>query len=1779
MIKKLLFTITFLIATICSFSCSADLIAPKAGDTHPYVYLSDDFIDNLRDENGEIKSEYLASYNYIKNFATNALPAQPEGGYINSTISNQLVSRALMYALGEFDDAHAKATVEYTIEYLKNPKTSQTYSISMYKDYGTNGIECGALVYDWCYDVLTDTQKETLAKEIMAIYDIKEDTNGDGKIEIVQPCRPDNASSWSELAGYAVGQPLIYNTIAATALYDYNADTFYNVIMPKIQGNMAKVVKMYGSAGALSDGSMSYTREYYTYYIYVLFQRLGATEEQMLELYGDQTPLGYKMLYARLPYGAFIKQGDDFYQANYKMNTYTNGAENTNMGLLASIYGDEYLHYQYAKVNHGVKKYLQFLTLDNDVGYKLPDTLPLAFETKEPRSEILARTSWQDGIASPTVSAYLSMNERRSGDHDHGHVGEFQLYYKGPLSMPGGVYEGTDWGKYHWAGYYTKTSSANCMLIVDPSEEFTYYSRVLSNDGSQRYAKYPNNAIFGTLAEHQSEVTRWATTENTFIGPNKNTPAFSYIKGDLTKAYSESKLDNYKRGMVFMDTFNEEYPGVLIVYDHVVSKDKTFDKKWLLQAVSNPEISGNKVTITNTQDGANGKLVNTTLLPESVNIEIVGGIDKYFAGGVEYPAPVQSTASEVYRSGYRAEVSPVAENTVDIFLNAMYVTDANGNAAELPMIKEVTNEFVGVTTLDRQVYFSKSGNLVENSFTITVRDNANGGNMLVLLTDIANGKWKVSGGSTNLILESVEGDSCLTFSVSPGTYTVSPVSDSSVLTALNWEEAEKEKLGDFAVRFGSSFIYLPDETYYFDNTAYISVATAKELGAEILVNGNSVTISKYGNSSKINVGDDFYYYNGNKISISHKAINHNGTIYLPVCDLARAFAVSAEFLPDLKQLSLVNYELVDQTGLLKPESVEGFDEDYILYDGIRGDKASFSAENYPYTSMPVTYYFGNSPKQVTKILVPGITSTDYITVYASLDGKNYFKVKPTSAELYDKYCVQLNLDISARYLQFKFSKCSINEVAVYGTESEEKLRFFGENVTKFDLNSGFETFAYVKGGFSSAQLYAGNVKIYTFSENSSGFYHINLSTEKLALVSKGTTNLRIVAVYGGKTETIQREIEFVERDSKKFINETFNETYIGNIFKSKSGYYFARNKSNVTESLENGTYKFIFDKQVTLSAPFIFANGFAKGNGVYEIYLDAELSSKNVNLGVELRDKNGKYPTSGPSYPLVSNMSGKLSFKIIVDFDNNIYQAFVKEMGSSEDYAVFAETSFVSDGLDQIRFTATNKEGSGYVAFDNFTATYHSNIGGSVSADDEDVLDDTISLSAHSENADKVVFCVDDKPVTTFDKSADGNYEFETSFEDSGIKTFDVYLKQGNEYTVESKTFNYNPILKRNIKTYAGPYTTALKSDGSCWVNATSTSAYFAGRVVFEGDITLTSSTDMVYFELGGASDYNFTWGGTNYITLHDALGFGTETPLFGANGKILDTDISYTLNTPMNIKYVCDTVTDTYEFYVNGNLVATKKGTADYFGKQNLVSAKIVGCMVRLLHVDSDNDGKGCATFENVKTYQEISAPAIESISSSGKDLLTSGGYAISKNIKDFEVKFSAPFENIDNSLVSITQNGEEISFDADYNSALNTLIISNADFKMGKAVLTISPDAKCEVLDAVNGESYDKTGRNITATIYVGNENGIYLSPVCYDENVAYCKYVTASNDAQSYYLSFAQYSENSLSKFAINSTLIKPYAFGLFKTQLQNFDSSEEIYIRLWNDKLEPIFSEKR
>lgn len=858
---------------------------------HPYVFVNSQYIENLKQNKNDIS--YADNYKYILDMAEKQLPEQPEGGFLSAAISRQLEARAFMFVMGEVNRNSAKETVEYTIEYIKNAKSRETYSISIYKDFGTQAIQTGSLVYDWCYSIMTESQKMQLSELIKnLVYDP------------VQPSRPDNMSSWRDMAGYNVGQPLIYNSIAASALYDVYPE-MYEAIMPKIQGGMADAVKLYGEAGALSDGSLAYCREYYTYHVAVLFQRMGYNID---EIYGNQLPIGYKVLYSRLPYGAIIKQGDDFYQANYKIGQYLNGVETKyNLGILSALYGDGYLKFQYAKENYNLNGLMDFLVAADGTEVKLPDELPLAFEVYEPRAEIMARTSWQDGLNAPTVSAYMNMNNRRTGDHDHSDIGQFQLYYKGPLTMPAGSYDGGGWGDSHWRNYYSRSISNNTMSVYDPDEVFISCNNDIAeaNDGGQRMARGKNGGLVSD-SEHLTDYNLWSKVEGTYIGPNAKTPAFSYIKGDLTTAYNANKMENYKRSMVFMDTFNADYPGVMIVFDRVVSKNPSFRKAWNLQAVTEPQISGNKITIVNTEDGCNGKLVNTTLLPEKQIIDKVGGVGKYVVGDNEYPADLETTASLSYKGGWRAEVSPANASKEDLFLNAMYVTDADGNAPELPMIFEEMGNFVGVTALDRTVLFSKDGNSVGAEFSVEISDNNSGKDMLCMIADVEPGKWIVSGNGKEMVLQSLDGDGCLVFSAKAGIYTIKPVENDVDLTDIFWAEADKPKIGDFIIKVDTTYANAKYENKLVNGIPYFAAESFIEyhIGADVTSNNNTLTAVLNGKTFSFTAGNKSFTVSGEKPGELKYApfVDENGIFYINLDGTETYFGLSGTYIPKAKLL-------------------------------------------------------------------------------------------------------------------------------------------------------------------------------------------------------------------------------------------------------------------------------------------------------------------------------------------------------------------------------------------------------------------------------------------------------------------------------------------------------------------------------------------------------------------------------------------------------------------------------------------------------------------------------------------------------------------------------------------------------------------------------------------------------------------------------------------------------------------------------------------------------------
>ena len=898
---------------------------PKPPAEHPRVFFTKAYLPILKEN---LKSEVMrSSYEYIKKLSQAELPPQP--GVMSAAVARQLEARAFMYAIGEVSAEHAKETIAYTIEYLSNPKTLQTSTIGIYKDFGMNGITPGAFVYDWCYDRMTPSDKSRLGAAIVRMMLDER--------QIVRPDNTDDVKIWNELCNYAAGEPLKYMSVAMIALYD-EYPQLYHAMAEKILGSMADARKMLFKAGNVIRG-ISYETDSYSAYVMRLFERMGVPD-----IFGrDYTKTGYKFLYSRLPDGRLIKDGDDFTGKNYIPFQYQSTMVGYNaLAVFGTMGNDGYLYSEWLRYNS--KNSIDILLLvDPSVKPKLPDTLPLAIYSEPPMSEITARTSWQYGIDSPAAVAFMNMHNRKCGDHTHADVGSFQIYYKGPLAISGGMYEGenSSYGTEHYRNYYIRTVAHNCMTIYDPNETFLWGSRTdLANDGGQKLTSFNGSVLTYTMDEFMSDDALRSVTEGVYIGPNKKTPAYSYIKGDLTSAYSE-KVKKHQRAMVFMDLFREDYPAAFVVFDYIKTSNRSFKKSWLLHSVEEPKVNGAFTTIARTENGYNGKLVNKTMYPENIVIEKIGGEGREFeTNGVNYPTKPLTPDADPVLGNWRVEISPEDESEEDIFLNAMYVTDYDKNLPELPMYREDTPTHTGVTVSDRMVMFSRNGRQINNDFELTVRENGYP-EMLCLVTDMSPGMWRIENGGNTMYQKVKETENVLVFTAKPGRCVISRADEVTEETPFVYAEAEKEKIGDFLIRVGNIFSYVKKPTMLIEGIPYTAVKTTLEQfdGIEVYWDEMSqgVVIERNNVALKLFPGKLMYEIinNGRKKMdyLKNAPFIYDGTVYADITEISDLIGIKSTFessrlIMTLRDVLATMMENIDEQNIKMPVSI-----DASSYDG------------------------------------------------------------------------------------------------------------------------------------------------------------------------------------------------------------------------------------------------------------------------------------------------------------------------------------------------------------------------------------------------------------------------------------------------------------------------------------------------------------------------------------------------------------------------------------------------------------------------------------------------------------------------------------------------------------------------------------------------------------------------------------------------------------------------------------------------------------------------------
>lgn len=812
-----------------------------------------------------------------------------------------LEAKAFHYALTGDKEMGRKA-VDGIIKYLEGYNIADSSDVT--RD-GGNIVFISSEIYDWCYDLINVKEKKFIMDKCIAIL---------AETELEWPLR-----EMGTITGHGNEAMFLKDVLAfAIATYDERPDIWSNV-GGRFYDEYVPVRQWFNQAGYHHQGaSYGLYRHRWDTWAYLLITGMGAPEPYDGK---DLADMAYQLIYQRRPDGQYFRDGDNHQDSREKMWGYW-GENEEAMSLDQAITDDPYIKNEFFRLNPLLKAFdadysenaspLTYLIHNN------PNTeaesytgLPQARYFGSPVGLTIARTGWNDGAESPDAIAWMNIGEQRTNNHQHANSGAFQLYYKGILASRSGIYQGyttsgssngsTGYSSEHVWMYASKSIAYNTMLIYDPSEAKVQPERGNVTDGGQR-AIFSNGEISDLdeylNADSEGHDTNTGKVVAQEIDPkNPMTPEYTYLKGDLTKAYLQRKCEYYDRSFMFLDLDNEEVPATLIVYDRVTSTNPDFKKTWVLHTQEQPVIEDKQIVAQRTLSsstydmGYNGKLTVDSLLPKNSTITVVGSEEEgwHTINGVDWtglPAATKTTEG----ISYRIEISPEKAATTDRFLNVLQVADA-GTDNYFEVEEFETPNIYGVQISDRVVTFAK-----ETNDLINVNFETKGeGTLKYTVCDVASGTWEVTVGENTQTVFVTEDGKVLAFYAPSGKVTAKKVSEETVVHPdVNDMRVDTER--KISVRVDNFFVYSKEDSKLVNGSLYIPMSILeKYYSLKKSTEGNSTVYTNHVASVTIPSQDGTGYIMKNGSSISINVFYQNGELMIPARAVIEAYGATIQW--------------------------------------------------------------------------------------------------------------------------------------------------------------------------------------------------------------------------------------------------------------------------------------------------------------------------------------------------------------------------------------------------------------------------------------------------------------------------------------------------------------------------------------------------------------------------------------------------------------------------------------------------------------------------------------------------------------------------------------------------------------------------------------------------------------------------------------------------------------------------------------------------------------------
>ena len=744
------------ISTMSTSAYADPLKYPTVGE-HPRLLINTTTLAQIKEaillpENAEFFNEIIKTANSFNSgilgevkTVTEVTPKGPRGNHnLDQELYNCLMAKSFLYLVTGVE-TYAIDAIRMTKEFMSTIVIEST-AYDPERNWGF-AMYTAAIVYDWCYDVMSEQDKEDMVRGIE--WRLCKTISGNAFKQNMEIGFPPNKQG--AVCGHGSERQLLRDYLSvAIAIYDEHP-TWYEYVGGRFYQEFVPVRNEFYKSGMYPQGISVYVQIRYTADVWSALIMQSAVGENPYE--GDMAAV-IRSLYCRVVDGGYtiFEEGDDEGRGGENILNCIAFAG----AALAYLYDDptcmawsEYM--DYSRTEDEPKSYLYLLIFRSQGVRPATDRyedLDLICYNGGFLNEIVAHNSWSADAA----SVLMKIGGRITANHDHGDAGSFQIYYKDILAGDTGYYD--SYGTDHFKKYHQTTLAHNAVVIY----------RNGTTVGQKNGSSYTEPTTLDRWMSNEYVTAHLSGVSYGYMDDAKTAPKYAYIAGDIAPAYQGVISKGDRRMLAVFDTNNPDVPLYFFVYDNFIGTNDSDAMTFLLHTKSEPTISGKTVSSV----GGDGKIV----------LQNIKGGDKFQAIGGEGRNYVvngtQILTDDGYDDGFwgRVEIKTQNDSRNDTQLNVIYVTDATNDASYAAT--EITGSNIsGAIIGNTAAIFVEGTTSYDGSIIFNAESECNSLNYYV--SGVKAGTWYVTVGTTALSVTVAEGEGLLSFTAPEGAVNIAYV--------------------------------------------------------------------------------------------------------------------------------------------------------------------------------------------------------------------------------------------------------------------------------------------------------------------------------------------------------------------------------------------------------------------------------------------------------------------------------------------------------------------------------------------------------------------------------------------------------------------------------------------------------------------------------------------------------------------------------------------------------------------------------------------------------------------------------------------------------------------------------------------------------------------------------------------------------------------------------------------------------------------------------------------